>query len=135
MTPSSPADDAHQDRPASTLWRAAALVWLLVVLAVAGHQWYFWSQGRIDTDVLALLPLDEQAPDVSLATRQLSEQLQRQIVVLLGTSQWEQTRAAAQTFRAALKTQTAARLKEEAIAQGSSMQSALNFYQPWRAGC
>lgn len=121
------------DRPAGAFWRAAAVAWVLVVLAVCVHQFQFWKQGRIDTDVLALLPLNEQAPDVSLATQQLSEQMQRQIVVLLGTSQWDETKAAAQTFRAALKTQTAAHLKEEAIARESSMQSALSFYQPWRA--
>ena len=87
------------DRPAGAFWRAAALAWVLVVLAVCVHQFQFWKQGRIDTDVLALLPLNEQAPDVSLATQQLSEQMQRQIVVLLGTSQWDETKAAAQTFR------------------------------------
>ncbi|WP_240939496.1 MMPL family transporter [Diaphorobacter sp. HDW4A] len=126
-------DLAKMERPAGRLWRVAALAWVLVVLAVCVHQFQFWREGRIDTDVLALLPLNEQAPDVSMATQQLSEQMQRQIVVLLGTPQWDETRAAAQTFRAALKTQTAAHLKEEAIARESSMQSALAFYQPWRA--
>lgn len=49
-------------------WRLAALAWLVVVLAMAAHQWRFWQQDRIDTDVLALLPLNEQAPDVAQAT-------------------------------------------------------------------
>ena len=49
------------DRPAGAFWRAAALAWVLVVLAVCVHQFQFWKQGRIDTDVLALLPLNEQA--------------------------------------------------------------------------
>lgn len=113
------------------LWRAAALVWLLLVLAVAGHQWRFWQQDRIDTDVLALLPLNEQAPDVAQATQQLSEQLSRQVVVLLGTSQWADSLQAAQRFRASLAAQPAP-LREEPLARQTAMQSALDFYQPWR---
>jgi predicted exporter len=112
-------------------WRLAALAWLLVVLAMAAHQWRFWQQDRIDTDVLALLPLNEQAPDVAQATQQLSEQLSRQVVVLLGTAQWADSRHAAQLFRQALAQQPAP-LREDPFAQQTSMQSALNFYQPWR---
>ena len=112
-------------------WRLAALAWLVVVLAMAAHQWRFWQQDRIDTDVLALLPLNEQAPDVAQATQQLSEQLSRQVVVLLGTAQWADSRQAAQVFRQALA-QQAAPLREDPLAQQTSMQSALNFYQPWR---
>ncbi|MDR2329591.1 MAG: MMPL family transporter [Comamonas sp.] len=125
------AHSGHQERPAGLLWRAAALLWLLLVLAVGAHQWHFWKQGRIDTDVLALLPINERAPDVAQATQQLAEQLQRQVVVLLGTGQWDHTRAAAQTFRAALAAQMDARLTEETMAQHVSLQSALDFYQPW----
>lgn len=113
------------------LWRWAAVVWLLVVLAVAGHQWRFWHQDRIDTDVLALLPLNEQAPDVARATQQLSEQLSRQVVVLLGTPQWEASLQAVKVFRHSLEQQQAL-LREEPLAQQISMQSALDFYQPWR---
>ncbi|MEX8194665.1 MMPL family transporter [Comamonas guangdongensis] len=115
------------------LWRAAALLWLLLALAVAGHQWRFWQDSRIDTDVLALLPLNEQAPDVAQATQQLSEQLSRQVVVLLGTAQWSDSRQAAQRFRASLVAQQAL-LREEPLARQTAMQSALDFYQPWRQG-
>lgn len=114
------------------LWRAAALLWLLVVLAVAGHQWYFWQQNRIDTDVLALLPLNEQAPDVAQATQQLSEQLSRQVVVLLGTAKWSDSQQAAQLFRRSIAANQDVPLREEPLARQTSMQSALTFYQPWR---
>lgn len=130
-TPQTAADCGHQERPAGLLWRSAALLWLLLVLAVGAHQWHFWKQGRIDTDVLALLPINERAPDVAQATQQLAEQLQRQVVVLLGTGQWEQTRAAAQTFRAVLRQHPQAHLQEVAMAKDVSLQSALGFYQPW----
>lgn len=112
-------------------WRAAALLWLVVVLCVAGHQWRFWQQGRVDTDVLALLPVNESAPDVAQATQQLSEQLSRQLVVMLGTSDWQDTRAAAKAFRESLAVHGGL-LKEEAGAPATTMQSALAFYQPWR---
>lgn len=130
-TPQTAADSGHQERPAGLLWRAASLLWLLLVLAVGAHQWHFWKQGRIDTDVLALLPINERAPDVAQATQQLAEQIQRQVVVLLGTGQWEQTRAAAQTFRAVLRQHPQAHLQEAAMAKDVSLQSALGFYQPW----
>lgn len=113
-------------------WRTAALLWLLVVLCVATHQWRFWQQGRIDTDVLALLPVDEHAPDVAQATQQLSEQLSRQLVVMLGAPDWNATRAAAQAFRQQLAADDGGHLKETELVQTSSMQSALDFYQPWR---
>ncbi|MEY4563073.1 MAG: hypothetical protein RLZZ618_2350, partial [Pseudomonadota bacterium] len=49
-------------------WRIAALLWLVCVLAVGAHQWRFWHGAALNTDVLALLPENEQAPEVTLAT-------------------------------------------------------------------
>lgn len=115
-------------------WRCAAMVWLVVVLGVAAHQWCFWQQDGVDTDVLALLPLNEQAPDVAAATQQLATQLSRQLVVVLGTAQWQDTREAAQVFRAAMAQSAALPLREEAMAQQTAMSAALAFYQPWREG-
>ena len=121
---------APAPRP-SGWWRMAAVLWLLVVLCVAAHQWRFWQQGRVDTDVLALLPVNEHAPDVAQATQQLSEQLSRQLVVMLGAPEWSGTRAAAQAFRESLAEHRTL-LKEGDLAPASTMQSALAFYQPWR---
>ncbi|NMM80851.1 hypothetical protein B2J86_07885 [Acidovorax sp. SRB_14] len=114
------------------LWRWAAIGWLLFVICVGAHQWRFWQQDRIDTDVLALLPINEQAPDIALVTQQMADQLSRQMVVVLGTAQWQDTRAAAQQFRDQLAGQTHVPLREEAIARQTSMQAALDFYHPWR---
>jgi predicted exporter len=121
-----------QDSTPGWLWRAAALAWLLVLIAVGVHQWQFWKHEGIDTDVMALLPVNEQAPDVALATEQLVGQMSRQVVVLLGTGEWGETRAAAAVFRGALVAEGITRLREDAIAQTTSMQAALRFYQPWR---
>ena len=84
--------------PPSRWWRTLALLWLVVLMGVALHQWHFWQQGRVGTDVMALLPQDEHAPDVAQVTGQLSEQFARQLVVMLGAEDWSQTRAAAQVF-------------------------------------
>jgi hypothetical protein len=46
------------------------LVWLLVVLALAWHQWDFWRAPRLGTDVFALLPQDEQQPAAQQAMKQ-----------------------------------------------------------------
>lgn len=121
-----------QDAPPGWFWRTAALVWLLVLVAVGVHQWQFWKHDGIDTDVMALLPVNEQAPDVALATEQLVAQMSRQVVVLVGTGEWEHSRAAAQVFRQDLAERVGTRLREDAIAQKASMQAALDFYQPWR---
>ncbi|MBW8466422.1 hypothetical protein [Acidovorax sp.] len=128
MTAHTPVTDA----PPGGLWRAAALAWLLVVIAVGVHQWQFWTHDGIDTDVMALLPVNEQAPDVALATEQLVGQMSRQVVVLLGAGEWGDARAAAQLFRQGLATRAGTRLREDPVAQKTSMQAALGFYQPWR---
>ncbi|WP_298211441.1 hypothetical protein [Acidovorax sp.] len=129
MTPHPPSTN---DAPPGWFWRTAALVWLLVLVAVGVHQWQFWKHDGIDTDVMALLPVNEQAPDVVLATEQLVAQMSRQVVVLVGTGEWEHSRAAAQVFRQDLAARVGTRLREDAIAQKTSMQAALAFYQPWR---
>ncbi|PJI98644.1 putative exporter [Acidovorax sp. 69] len=120
------------DTPPGWLWRAAAIAWLLVIIAVGVHQWQFWMHDGIDTDVMALLPVNEQAPDVALATEQLVGQMSRQVVLLLGAGEWAEARAAAQVFRQGLVIRAGTRLREDAIAQKTSMQAALDFYQPWR---
>lgn len=116
------------------LWRTAALVWLLVLMAVGMHHWQFWKHGRINTDVMALLPVNEQAPDVIQATEQLVGQISRQVVVLLGTAEWAQSRGAVQGFRKSLQARAGNRLREDALAEKTSMQAALDFYRPWREG-
>jgi len=122
---------ASQDAAPGWLWRTAALAWLLVLIVVGVHQWQFWQYDGIDTDVMALLPVNEQAPDVAQATEQLVGQMSRQVVVLLGTGEWAQSRAAVQVFRQGLATRAGTRLHEDAMAQKASMQAALDFYQPW----
>lgn len=112
-------------------WAAAALLWLLFVLVVAVHQWRFWQEGRLDADVLALLPADEQAPEVNVATRVLADRASRQIVVMLGAPQWADAQRAAEAWRSGLAA-TKAPLSESHWGDSAGAAEALAFYQPWR---
>lgn len=124
--PSSPLND-HP----GALWRVAAIAWLLCVLAVGWHQWSFWQQGRVDMNVLALLPEDEQAPEVGLATRKLVDGISRQVMLLVGGEEWSDVRAATALLREQLPAGDSG-LQEQPLADGVSMAAALDFYFPWR---
>jgi predicted exporter len=113
------------------LWMAAAALWLLVVLAVAAHQWRFWHEGRLNTDVLSLLPQDEHEPDVSLATRKLADRASRQVVVMVGAPDWPGARKAAAAWRESLAA-SGAPLKPAEQALESGLAAGLAFYTPWR---
>jgi predicted exporter len=118
------------------VWRWLALAWLLAAVALAGYQWRFWHQDRIDTDVLALLPLDSGERAVNDVTRHIAESSAQQIVVLLGAATPEGAQAAAATYSAAL-----ARLSVNGSAALSFTPSGLGqdwfaqaqaFYAPYR---
>lgn len=106
-----------------------AWAWLLVVLAIAAHQWSFWREGRLDTDVLALLPRDEQRPEVAEATEKLAAAAGQRVVVMLGADSDAAARRAAAAWRAALPALPGWRaplVDDQALAQ------TLAFYRPWR---
>jgi predicted exporter len=120
---------------AGTRWRIAAWVWLALVVAVALHQWRFWQQGTFGTDVMALLPQDEQAPEVSRATRELAGQMTRQVVVMIGAADREDARRAAAAWQAGLGAGTPdapAVLRDSAYASPAAMREAIGFLAPWR---
>jgi predicted exporter len=83
-------------------WRWLALAWLLVLAAVAWHQWGFWQSPRIDSDVLALLPQEAGDPTVADATRRIAENSSRDVVVMLGAKDAEAALTARQAFETAL---------------------------------
>ena len=112
-------------------WAWAALAWLLVVLAVGLHQWHFWRGEKLNTDVLALLPENEQAPEVGLATRQLSDRASRQVAVLLGAANWADARRAAAAWRQGMA-EAGAPLTASASSGADNLGASLDFYRPWR---
>ncbi|WP_394789528.1 MMPL family transporter [Rhodoferax sp.] len=113
------------------VWHVLALLWLVMAALVAGHQWQFWHTASLDSDVLALLPQDEHAPEVSAATRRLAEQTSRQVVVVLGGKDWEQVRAAAAAHRAAVAAAPGG-LKPLAGLDAAGLAQVLDFYRPYR---
>jgi predicted exporter len=107
-----------------------AIFWALVVLAVGVHQVSFWREARLDTDVLALLPEDEQAPEVDIATRKLADEAGRQLVLLVGAKDWPSAQKAADEATRSLE--QAADVLEPAEVGTSAMEHAVAFYRPYR---
>lgn len=89
---------------ASPLMRRLALLWLLLVGLVAGHNLWLWTGDRLqlDTDVLAMLPQDQRDPAVQQATRRLADAATRRIVVLVGADDWADARRAGDAYAAVL---------------------------------
>ena len=112
-------------------WQVAAWAWLAFCVVVAVHQWTFWRSGHFGTDVMALLPQDEQAPEVDRATRQLADQVARQVVVMVGAPDWAGAQKAADAWQAALDAAHPP-LKPSAIAGPDTLRDALAFYAPYR---
>lgn len=78
--------------------RPLAWLWLLLVVALLAHQWQFWRGGHIESDVLALLPVDETRPDVAAVGARIADEGARQVVILLSAADPEATRRAAAAF-------------------------------------
>lgn len=117
------------DAPAHRLLRTLAAAWLLVVLALALHQWHFWREARLDTDVLALLPQDEHEPAVAAAIQRLSQAAEGRVVVMLGAASDGDARRAAQVWRQALPPGLG--WHEQQVDEASGAAS-VAFYRPWR---
>lgn len=113
-------------------WWLAAALWLLCVLAVAAHHTQFWRQGRLNTDVLALLPTAEQDPAITRAARLMSDRVAREIVVLLGAPDWDSARRAAQAWRGELAGAGALLAVEPAGGAEQAAGALADFYGPWR---
>ena len=81
-----------------------ALAWgLFVCLLVAGDG-YLWLGKRItpDTDILALLPAEEQDPVLQQAFVHMVDSAQQRLVVAIGAPEWSDARRAAEAFQAVL---------------------------------
>ncbi|RKH59700.1 MMPL family transporter [Corallococcus llansteffanensis] len=107
-----------------------AILWALVVLAVGVHQVSFWRAAHLDTDVLALLPEDEQAPEVDAATRKLADEAGRQVVLLVGAKDWASAQKAADEATRAME--QSRDVLEPAVVDTSALDQAVDFYRPYR---
>ncbi|MFL6656464.1 MAG: MMPL family transporter [Massilia sp.] len=81
-----------------------ALAWLLVVCALAGHNAYLWLGKHIvpDTDILALLPVQERDPVLQRSFTQMVDSAQQRVIVLVGAKQWPDAQRAAKAYSAVL---------------------------------
>ncbi|MFZ6721198.1 MMPL family transporter [Undibacterium sp. Ji49W] len=85
-----------------------AIAWALVVCLLLAHNAYLWLGKRItpDTDILALLPVQERDPVLQQSFAHMVDTAQQRVVVLIGAPDWEQAKRAAQAYNAVIATRT-----------------------------
>lgn len=81
-----------------------ALLWALVVCLLLAHNAYLWISKKIvpDTDILALLPVQERDPLLQLSFTHMVDAAQQRVVVLIGAADWGDARRAADAYGAVL---------------------------------
>lgn len=86
--------------------RRLALLWALVVCVLLGHNAYLWLVQRIapDTDIMALLPVQERDPVLQQSFSHMVDAAQQRVVVLVGAADWQDARRAADAYSAVLAT-------------------------------
>ncbi|MDR1889887.1 MAG: hypothetical protein LBQ81_11005 [Zoogloeaceae bacterium] len=125
--------------------RLLAWFWLLAILLAASFLLLTRTtwQGRIDTDLLTLLPTDERRPALEVARKALAAQGERQLVLLVsahGESR-DQSVESNETERDADTQKAAARLREtlhelvpDLLVQDDFAAFSGDFYLPCRQG-
>lgn len=85
-----------------------ALAWALVVCLLLAHNAYLWLDQRIvpDTDILALLPVQERDPVLQQSFTHMVDAAQQRVIVLIGAADWDDAKRAADAYSAVLKTKT-----------------------------
>jgi predicted exporter len=78
--------------------------WAVVVAAVSFHAGILWWHDRLapDTDILALLPVQQRDPARQRALAQMVEAAQQRVIVLIGAAEWDDARDAANVYRKTL---------------------------------
>ncbi len=111
--------------------RRLASLWLALVLACLTHNvWHWGVQQRLPvTDLLAMLPTDEQRPLATQATQALADAGARRISVLIGGGDWPLAQIAADAFL-----QQLGDLPVRHRVADADQQAWLGLYAPARAG-
>ena len=112
--------------------RRLAWLWLAFALGVLGHNVWLWARPAavLDSDVLAMLPRDEQRPSVTQATQAMADAGARRVVVLLGSQDAQRARNAGDAFAASLQGALTLRYR---VAENQQLEW-LQFYAPYRQG-
>jgi predicted exporter len=125
---------ALTDAPRWRGWRALAWLWLVVVLAVGVHQWKFWHESRLESDVLALLPQTPMTRPWPTPPGASPMPAPATWSSCSAPPMRRRRRAAAQAYRASLSTAQAARSLP--FAESTSVEgwfdATREFYLPWR---
>ena len=84
--------------------RVLAALWALIVCLLLGHNAYLWLVKRIvpDTDILALLPVQERDPVLQQSFTHMVDAAQQRVVVLVGAAEWNDAVRAADAYSAVL---------------------------------
>jgi len=84
--------------------RWAPWFWAVIVAVVLLHCGYLWWQQRLapDTDILALLPAQQHDPVRQRALAQMVDAARQRLIVLIGATDWDDTRRAAAAYRKVL---------------------------------
>ncbi|OEZ63220.1 MMPL family transporter [Duganella sp. HH105] len=87
-----------------TRTRQLALLWAFAVCLLLGHNAYLWLVQRIvpDTDIMALLPVQERDPLLQQSFSHMVDAAQQRVVVLVGAADWDGARRAADAYGAVL---------------------------------
>ncbi len=80
--------------------RVLARAWMVIVCAALLHNGWMWVIQRRtpETDLLALLPMDERDPTVARAVASVADAAQQYLVVLAGSTDWHRARTAADAY-------------------------------------
>ncbi|MYN18464.1 transporter [Rugamonas sp. FT107W] len=84
--------------------RQFALLWAFAVCLLLGHNAYLWLVQRIvpDTDIMALLPVQERDPLLQQSFSHMVDAAQQRVVVLVGAADWQDAKRAADAYSAVL---------------------------------
>jgi predicted exporter len=111
-----------------------ALLWLVLVVAALGHVTAVALRGMpLETDIMALLPREEQDGAIQAAKDKMAETLAKRVVVMVGHSDRATARAAAQTLRGGL-TEAGLVRPESDIPGPEAIRRLGTAYFPHRAG-
>ncbi len=89
-----------------TQTRKLAWLWALVACLLLGHNATLWLVQRIvpDTDIMALLPMQERDPVLQASFGHMVDAAQQRLLVLAGAAEWDEARRAADAYQAVLDT-------------------------------
>ena len=96
-----------------------AWLWAAVVCLLLAHNVYLWIGQRLapDSDILALLPVEERDPVLQNAFSKMVESAQQRLIVLVGAGDWVEAGRAADNYLAVLAPHKNLLQADEQIAQ------------------